>query len=213
MNFPFPQARRASHKVLLSVLVFCCGCGVARPVKYYALNNETTPVNSSDPRFPVTILVARLTSSHLYRDDRLVYEAGPVELGTYEYQRWAASPVDMLQQLLISSLRSTGQYRSVAAMGSNAQGDYILRGHLDALDEVDEPQLAARFAVDLELYDPHAGATLWTGSYSHEEPVTGKKVPDVVEAIDKDVRAGVQQLTVSLGEYFSSHPQHPSGSR
>jgi len=204
--------RHARRAALLFLFVWtCCGCAPPRPLKYYALSTEpeAAPVNVAEPRFPVTILVARVASSHLYRDDRLVFQSGPVELGTYEYQRWAASPVDMLQQLVISSLRSTGQYRSVSPMGSNARGDYILRGHLDALDEVDKPQLGAHFSIGLELYDPRTGATLWTGSYSHDEPVTGKRVPDVVQALDKDVREGIQQLTASLGQYFAAHPPQP----
>ena len=93
----------------------------------------------SAPRFPITLLVARVSSSQLYRDDRLVYGTGPVQLGTYEYERWAESPAEMVQDTLIASLRSTGEYRSVSAIGSNLRGEYILRGHLYALDEVDKP--------------------------------------------------------------------------
>jgi len=214
MSTPSLLTPRERHTALLLLLTWiCCGCGASRPVKYYALDTNPAPVGSAGIQFPVTILVARVASSHLYRDDRLVYESDPVQLGTYEYQRWAASPVDMVQELLIASLQSTGQYRSVSAIGSNARGDYILRAHLNSLNEMDKPQLAAHFSIDLELYDPRAGATVWAESYSHDEPVTGKKVSDVVEALDKNVRAGMQQLARSLGQYFATHSPQPSAGR
>jgi ABC-type uncharacterized transport system auxiliary subunit len=205
--------RTRDTALLLLVAGILFGCGAPRPVKYYALDTEPAPVNPSGAQFPITILVARVASSHLYRDDRLVYESDAVQLGTYEYQRWAATPVDMLQDVMISSLRATGQYRSVSAIGSNVRGDYILRSRLDALNEVDKPQLAGHFSIELELYDPREGVTMWTDSYTHDEPVAGKNVPDVVVALDKDVRVGMQQLTRSLGQYFTTHPPQPGVNR
>jgi len=128
------------------------------------------------------------------------------DFGTYEYERWAESPADMVEDVLISALRSTGQYRSVSRMGSNMRGDLIVRGQLYSLCEVDKPELAARFSVEIELFDFKAGAVVWTASYAHDNPVRGKSVPDVVEALDKNVRAGMQELTTSLSQYFASHP-------
>jgi ABC-type uncharacterized transport system auxiliary subunit len=194
---------------LLAIAGISVGCGASRPVKYYVLDPgpaQTAPVANPSARFPVTLLVARITSSHLYRDDRLVYGSGPVQLGTYEYQRWAEPPTEMVQDTLVSTLRSTGQYRSVSAIGSNFQGEYILHGHLYALDEVDNPEIAARFSIELVLSDSKTGATIWTSSYSHDAPVTGKAVTDVVQALDQNVRTGLDQLVASLGEYFASHP-------
>ena len=191
--------------------VLTASCGASRPVKYYVLDpgNAPEPPESAAARFPITLLVARLASSHLYRDDRLVYGSGPVQLGTYEYERWAAPPVEMVQESLITALRATGQYRSVSAIGSNLRGEYILRGRLDSLDEVDKPALAARFSIELELFDPRSGSTIWNGSYSHDQPVNGKTVANVVEALDENVRTGVQQLTSSLSQFFAAHPPEP----
>ena len=196
--------------VFCALGVIVAGCGASRPVKYYVLDPDTTrglaAVTTASPRFPIRILVARIASSHLYRDDRLVYGFGPVQLGTYEYQRWAEPPVEMLQDSLVATLRATGQYRSVSAIGSNLRGEYIVRGRLNALDEVNKPEIAARFSIDLELFDSRSGATVWTDSYSQDEPVTGKTVPDVVEALDRNVRSGMQQLSANLGQYFVNHP-------
>lgn len=192
--------------------ILTASCGASRPVKYYVLDpGEPEPARpAASARYPITLVVARLGSSHLYLDDRLVYGSGPVELGTYEYHRWAEPPVEMVQDALVAALRSTGDYRSVAAIASNLRGDYVLRGRLDSLDEVDKPEITARVTIELQLFDPRAGATVWTGAYSHDEPVNGKTVPDVVEALDHNLRSGVQQLAANLGQYFAEHPPQPS---
>jgi ABC-type uncharacterized transport system auxiliary subunit len=192
------------------------GCGATRPVKYYVLDPGTgqPPAPTSAPaKYPVTILVARVASAHLYHDDRLVYGSGAVELGTYEYQRWAEPPAEMLQDTLVSTLRATGEYRSVSAIASNLRGQYILHGRLYALDEVDNPAISARFSMGLELFDAKNGVTVWTGSYSHDAPVSGKSVADVVQALDENVRTGLNQLAASLGEYFASHPPESATAR
>ena len=203
--------RCARRALLLGTLgVITAGCGVSRPVKYYVLDPPAQPgpaaATTAPARFPIALLVARVAASHLYRDDRLVYGAGPVQLGTYEYQRWAEPPVEMVQDSLVAALRATGEYRSVSAIGSNLRGEYILRGRLNALEEVDKPEIAARFSMGLELFDSRSGATVWADSYSHDEPVMGKTVPDVIEALDRNVRSGLQQLTANLGQYFANHP-------
>jgi len=41
---------------------------------------------------PVTLLVGGLMTTHLYREDRIVYGNGPEQLGTYEFQRWPNPP-------------------------------------------------------------------------------------------------------------------------
>jgi ABC-type uncharacterized transport system auxiliary subunit len=209
---------RAGRQILAfsALALMATGCGASRPVKYYVLDPEgSTPKGpaAASVRFPFTLLVARLSASHLYRDDRLVYGSGPVQLGTYEYQRWAEPAVEMLQDALIASLRASGQYRGVSTIGSNLHGDYIVRGRLVALDEIDKPEVAARFSIELELFDTHTGLSVWSDSYTHDEPVGGKTVPDVVEALDKNVRAGLEQLTESLNRYFASQPGQPGSAR
>jgi ABC-type uncharacterized transport system auxiliary subunit len=196
----------AQIAVVAGMLVVLSACGSMRPVKYYALDTQSTAPAAGTPQFPVTLLVARVTSSHLYRDDRLVFGYGSLELGTYEYHRWAEPPVDMIQDALITALRGTGKFRSVSAVASNIKGQYIVRSHLLALDEVDKPELVARFSYQVDLYDARSAAIVWSQTYTHDQPVSGKGVPNVVDALEENVTTGVHQLTAGIGDYFASHP-------
>jgi ABC-type uncharacterized transport system auxiliary subunit len=196
--------------LVLMLAVLAAGCGGSRPVKYYVLDIAPAPATSPSAQVPITLLVSHISASSLYREDRLVYGTGTVQLGTYEYERWAEPPAQLMQDMVIRSLRASGNYRAVSRIASNLRGDYIVRGQLFALDEVQSPGLSARFSFQMELYDPKAGATVWSSSYTHDEPVNGKKVSDVVEALDRNVKAGMTQLTGELNQYLASHPPQPS---
>lgn len=212
MNIHFDQKRivtALASLLMLAAIIVTANCGAARPVKFYTLNPAPVPEPSvsveNDAPLPVTILIGRITASHLYLDSPIVYSSGSVELGTYPDHRWAEVPTEMLETMLTQSLRAKGKFRSVGRLGSRAKGDYILRGHLYSLEEVDSPSLVARFSLALELFQPKTGNVVWSQSYSHDEPVNKKTVSAIVEALRQDVLAGIDQLTNSLDSYVSAN--------
>ncbi len=190
----------------VSLVEVAAGCGAARPVKYYQLTvpgDMTTPSDAN--AFPITLMVGPLTGSHLYRDDRIVYSAGET-MGTYDTQRWASPPTEMLQEVLFRELRASGKYRTVNTLRSNARGDYILNGRLYDFKEVTGNAFVARVAVEYELRDTKTGATVWSHYYSHDEPVSGKDVGAIASAIDRNVQGIVTQVQAGVAAYFQANP-------
>ncbi len=193
----------------IGLVTVMAGCGAARPSKYYVIEPPgVSPVQSaagSSP-LPVVLLVGGLTASHLYRDDRIVYSTGANQLGTYQYERWAEPPTEMLEAVLVRMLRASGRFASVQTLRSSARGDYILRGRLQDFEEISGSPLGARVAFELELYELKSGTVVWSQFYSHDEPVDGKSVPAVVQGLDRNLRRGFEQVLTGLDQYFSSHP-------
>src|SRR6266481_1658179 len=193
--------------IFLLCAALLAGCGAARPSKYYQL---TVPGNdSADPpgdAFPVTIVMGPLMSSHLYREDHIVYGSNGEAMGTYEYQRWAQPPTEMIQDVLFRALRSSGRYRSVYAQRSSIRGDYLLHGQLYDFKEVTGSSMVGRLSLDLELRETKTGTTVWTHLYNHDEPVSGKNVSAVVAALNRNVQHATNEFTASLNQYFSAHP-------
>jgi ABC-type uncharacterized transport system auxiliary subunit len=197
------------------VLAVCAGvsggCGAARPSKYYQLTVPADMASATDPTaFSVALLLGPLTSSHLYREDRIVYSSAGQNMGTYEFQRWAEPPTEMVQDVLFRELRASGRYRAVTALRSNAQGDYLLHGRLYDFKEVSGNGIVARVAIEYELREMKTGATVWSHYYAHDEPVSGKDVGAVVAALDRNVQGIVGQVKAGLEQYFSAHPVVPA---
>ena len=198
----------------LGTLLFACilasGCGAARPNKYYQL---TIPGSDADPPsdpHPLTLLLGPLQASHLYREDHIVFSSAGEDMGTYEYQRWAEPPTEMIEEVLFRMLRASGRYREIYPLRSNTHGDFLLRGHLYDFKELTGSSLSARVALELELRDIKTGNTVWSHFYSHDEPVGGKDVSAVVAALNRNVHRAVLEFQSSLDQYFSTHQQNPA---
>src|ERR1700730_6771336 len=198
------------HRTIFLALVLCLGmlngCGAARPSKFYQLSVPGDGVSGADPTpYPVTLLLGAITSSHLYRDDHIVYTSTGEAMGTYEYQRWAEPPSEMINDVLLRELRVSGRYQHVYSLRSDVRGDYLLRGHLYDFREISGKVLAARVAFEFELRDSKTGSTVWTRYYSHDETVDGKEVTAVVAALNRNVLSGLSELSEGLDQYFSTH--------
>lgn len=181
------------------------GCGAARPSKYYQLTVPGAAAAVTDPKpYPVTLLLGPLRASHLYREDHIVYSSSGEGMGTYEYQRWAEPPTEMLVDVLLRDLRASGKYQSVQILRSNSHGDYILYGRLYDFKEVSGPPLVARLTMDLELRVAKTGSIVWTHYYAHDEPVSSKDISAVVAALDRNAQGGMAEIKSGLDQYFSS---------
>jgi ABC-type uncharacterized transport system auxiliary subunit len=197
-------------KIIFSALMLCLGilngCGAARPSKFYQLAVPGDTAAGAEPAaYQVTLLLGPIGTSSLYRDDRIVYTSHDEAMGTYEYQRWAEPPSEMIREVLFRELRASGRYQGIYSLHSDVHGDYVLRGHLFDLRELDGKTLAARVTFEFELHDSRTGATVWRRYYSHDEPVDGKDVPAVVSALNRNVVSGLSDLREGLDQYFSTH--------
>jgi ABC-type uncharacterized transport system auxiliary subunit len=192
---------------LMFLTLLLTGCGAARPNKYYQLTvpSDAAADPPGDP-LPITLLLGPLQSSHLYREDHIVYSSAGENMGTYEYQRWAEPPTEMIEEVLFRTFRSSGHYREVYFLHSNLHGDYLLHGHLYDFKELTGSPVSARLILELELRDIKSGNTVWTHFYSHDEPAKGKDVSDVVAALDRNVQRAAAEMQSQLSQYFSAHP-------
>ena len=193
---------------ILVLAVGVAGCGAGRPMQYYSIKVSAPTRSATSEPWPIVLLVGRFTAPHLYREDKLVYRTGTNELHTYEYHRWAEPPSEVLEDAFVSSLRASGRYRVVQLERSSTRGDYVVRGRLGHFDEVVGPPQVARVSFDVELYEVKTGHVVWTQTYSGDEPVHGKGVDAIVEAMNRNTERALAQVTAGLEQYFAAHPPH-----
>jgi ABC-type uncharacterized transport system auxiliary subunit len=206
------------RKFIFPAVILCLGilhgCGAARPSKFYQLAPPSDKTPGADPApFPVTLLLGPITTSHLYRDDRIVYTSNGETMGTYEYQRWAEPPSEMIGDVLLRELQESGRYQHVYSLRSDSRGDYVLRGRLYDFREITGNGLAARVAFEFELRDSKTGGTVWSRSYSHDEPVSSKDVAAVVAALNRNVQSGLSEVMGGLQQYFATHSETSAAAR
>ena len=197
--------RVAMLKSSLLLALTLAGCGSSRPIKYYQVTYPTKSFVAQDA-INATLMVRIFDASHLYLDNKIVYGFDSPEMGTYEYQRWADPPVEMLQNALVRGLRSTGHFKAVYTLRSDPDGRFILAGHLYDFKEVDGATIVARLSYEVRLRDRKTGTVVWNHSYSYDEPVSEKSVSAFVIAMGKNLQRSVEDIQTGLDEYFRANP-------
>jgi ABC-type uncharacterized transport system auxiliary subunit len=181
------------------------GCSAPKPIKYYAVQIPAAPVPTSHT-YPVDVLVGRISGPTLLESSPIVYRTSTTAIGTYQYHRWVDSPVDMVKAKLLRMLRTSGEYQSVASVGSPSGGDLVVQGTLYEFDEVDGESIAGRVTMEFELYNRKTAKILWSHFYSQVEPAQGKEVTEVVQALDRNLDRGLKEVIAGLGRYFAANP-------
>jgi ABC-type uncharacterized transport system auxiliary subunit len=193
-NSPFSRLCGALAVAFLAAIGLS-GCGSMKPVRYYQLTHPpTAALSSSQPPLDVSLLVRPFQTSHLYREDRIVYGGEGEQIGLYEYERWVEPPFELLQDALARGFRSSGHFKNVTKLRSDSSVDFSLIGHLYVFREVSTGGIVTRLNFDVELIDLKAGKPVWRHTYNHDEPSSGKSVKDIAAAMDKNVQLSVQEI-------------------
>jgi ABC-type uncharacterized transport system auxiliary subunit len=197
--------RIARLVLILPLILSLNGCRGAKPINYYTVQIPVAPTIQTSAH-PVSLLVGSVSGADIYQDTPILYRIGTNQIGAYQNSRWAEPPVELLKNKLIRMLSVSGDYQSVTTLGSNSDGQFVIRGRLFNFEEVDGANITGLVSMEFELYDRKSGKILWTHFYSQSEPVQGKEIPEVVAALDTNLERGLKEVTAGLNQYFATNP-------
>ena len=187
----------------LALTGLLAGCAKLPTTRYYAIDTRLPPAPATRT-LPLDVAVARFRASQMLSQDRLVYRQGANVVNYYNYDRWSVAPPDMLTDALIRALKDSGMFRSVATMQGGPKVDYLLRGYLEQLEEVDAPDgVSARVALRLEAVDMKTNAVVWTGRGSANRPVAERSVTGVVRELNEGIEESLQQVIRGMAGHFA----------
>jgi len=196
---------RASELLLVVAGMLTAGSCGSRPIQYYGLQIPAAPAATAH-RFPIDLAVGRITGTDLLEASPIVYKTSRNQIGIYQFHRWSEPPVSMIQAKLVRLLRTSGDYQSINGSGTTSGSEFIVRGRLYELEEVDGDAITGMVSMEYELYNRKTGRIVWTHFYSQSEPVSGKEVPAVVQALDRNLDRGLNEVVAGLGKYFAANP-------
>src|SRR5215469_3315403 len=96
------------------VLGLLAGCGsVHEPAtKYYKLDIPPAPMPAA-PSAQVSLRIEPFRTTRMLGQDRIVYRPSPVEVGFYEYHRWAEPPNDTVTKAVADQLAKRRVFQSI----------------------------------------------------------------------------------------------------
>lgn len=182
---------------------FFAGCGsVSGPAtKYYKLDIPAapSPVGRSATG---SLRIEHFRTTSLLRQDRIVYRPSPGEVGFYEYHRWAEAPSDTVTKALADQLMKRRVFQSVEVSDGGENADYVLKGSVDRLQEVDYMgAVRVQVSISTELEDPVRRQIIWSSTASSECVVAKSDVQAVVAAMGQASQQSISRLLTDVEKF------------
>jgi len=125
--------------ILVAALLMLSGCSVFSPVKSqtpttYLINATPWPATHRTNK-SANLLVNQPDGIALYNSTGIAYTSQPYQIGYFVKSTWAEQPTQMLQPMIIQTLRRTHYFNLVGNSASLSQYNYVLYTHLLLLQE------------------------------------------------------------------------------
>ena len=184
-------------------LTLLTGCGSERgpATRYYKLDIPPAPTPAG-PSAAAGLRIEPFRSASLLRQDRIVYRPSAVEVGFYEYHRWAEPPNDAVTKALADQLMGRRVFQSVEISDGGQKGDFVLRGSIDRLQEVDYMGgVKVQVSISAELEDPVRRQTIWSSTAPSECVVAKSDVQAVVAAMGRASQQSIERLVTEVSKF------------
>ena len=97
---------------------------------------DTMPKNiAKKPRHHKSMYVPIPQASTVYNTTLMAYQEKAHEISYFAKNRWAATPAQMLQPLIIDTLQKTQYFRAVGGNGTTGNYDYMLNTQILAFQQ------------------------------------------------------------------------------
>ena len=187
--------------VLMTGVVSLAGCaGKIQYPSYYALTlpapapsaNQPTPAHGS-------AAVRQFDAPRFLRGGAIAYWEGPDQLGFYEYHRWAEDPRHAVTAAMVREMQARGVFQSVDVFDGRESPEYLVKGTLEHLEEVDEgASVSIEVSLSAQLINLRTGEVLWQDTSSKTTKLDRRSVPGVVAEMSRNLEDAVQHLVASM---------------
>jgi ABC-type uncharacterized transport system auxiliary subunit len=174
------------------------GCGSVRYPAHYVLNFPAPLQRIAPPEVPGPLVVREFQCPQYLCDGRLVYRPTPEEIGFYEFHRWAMNPRQMITRYIAETVRMKSLFSHVVLEDAGVQPAYVLNGHIERLEEVDQGAVSAVCKISAELLDTKTKSIVWSFTASETIPVRRRDVPGVVAGLSTAAVLTIEKVVSSL---------------
>ena len=198
------SATRTSGAAAAALLAVLLACGAKVPPTLFYVLDLSAPAPAADP-LDSTAMLMPVRTGRVVGQGRIVYRESREQVGFYEYHRWAEDPEETVARALRSELLASGTFASVVPFDGRTKADFLLRGELLRLEEIDYGgPVRAEAEISLELVDAATGRVVWSRSVARDGPVAASAVPAVVSGMSLAAAQAIRQLAKELDDRVRS---------
>ena len=192
-------------------LVLLVACGKVRVPDYYTLAVAPALPPPSNEGRPLGVLQVRNFETAPYlRQGRIVYRESPTEVGFYQYHRWVIDPGSTVTSATVSALRSSGLFTQVDSGARHVKPDFLLRGQLGRLDEIDYGgSVRVEVKLSAQLVNLQTASIVWSGDEAETAQVEKATVNSVVIGMSGAVQKCIDRLLADMQRQLDNGVQRP----
>ncbi len=149
-------------------------CSIFSPLKPDCIKEyrvDVIPyVVKSHPTYK-TIAVSIPTANRMYQSKEMIYSIRPHEFNEFAKNRWVASPMQMLQPLIIQSLQNSHHYKAVAPLTGIGRFDFVLNTQLiDFYQEFCGPGSVFKLTMRAQMINAATGKIIASKTFTVVQP-------------------------------------------
>ena len=192
--------------IVVMGLLAACGSVRGPATQYYKLDIPPAPAPPG-PSEQASLRIEPFRAPGFLRQDRIVYRPSPTEVGFYEYHRWAEQPSDTVTKALADQLTKRRLFQSVEVSDAEDKADYVLKGSIDRLQEVDYAgNVRVQVSISAALEDSAQQQEIWSSTASSECVVAKSDVQAVVAAMGQASQQSILRLMTDVTKFVQANP-------
>ena len=190
--------------LLLFWLVIIPGCvSTGKPqvqVESYLID-YAVPIFEKVTKIDDTIRISRFTIATAYNNSNMIFRQDGYSLDSFNYNRWAVNPADMVADNLLRDLQESGFFRAAFSRYAVDEGRYVLQGGIEEFFlRKDKSGNTAVISLEITLKDiKQREATrriLFQKKYRHEELLKDNSPRGYCQAMSLAMQKLSQQIVV-----------------
>ncbi len=188
---------------LAALLIGAVACGGPSEPTTYSLPLTQVAPAADGPRWGDAVLVDGFRADSVLAHRALAWReaATPNEIHTYSKHLWNQAPPRIVQDHIVSCLRSADAFSLVAYPYERGETDLVLAGELRAFEQTINAGGAARahIAIDISLSERNRGGLVMQERLTIEAPATDISPAAAVTAFQGALRGLCGALLTRLG--------------
>jgi ABC-type uncharacterized transport system auxiliary subunit len=187
----------------LVIIPGCVSTGKPQlPIESYLIDYKV-PVFEKFAKIADTVRINRFTIATAYNNHNMIFRQDNYSLDSFNYNRWAVNPADMVADNLLRDLQDSGYFRAAFSRYAVDEGRYILQGGIEEFYlRTDKSGRAAVLSLEITLKDlKQREATrriLFQKKYRQEELLKDDSPRGYCQAMSLAMQRLSQQIIVDV---------------
>lgn len=182
-----------------AVISGCVSTGKPQALVENYLIDYPAPTFEKLNKIDDTIRVSRFTIATAYNNNNMIVRQDNYSLDSFNYNRWAVNPADMVGDILLRDLQASGFFRAAFSRYAVDEGSYVLQGGIEEFYlRKDKGNNIAVISLAITLKDTkqrEAGKRiLFQKKYSREEALADQSPRGYCQAMS----LGLQKLSPQI---------------